>query len=262
MDNKVKLIIELKNKEPVDLIDLARSMLSVGDEYKRFIAKYELGYADADGVRLYIKQIHNGSIITELVALAPYALPFMEHANTVIDYSTHLKNVYEWFIGKSDKKPDDIEKTTLENLSTIIEPIAKDHASQINFGALNIQGDFVVNIHINSTEANAAQNAIRRELDSMKEPITGIHEGVVMYWVQARNQPDSSKAGDRAKIESIYRGDLKVRFPTHTLKTKMLYEEPYPFKKAFIVDVAVETINEKPALYKVLELHDIIDKEH
>lgn len=261
MDNKVKLVIEIKNKNPVELIDLARSMMSLGDEYKRFLAGYEPSYAEADDARLYIRQIRSGSIITELVALAPYTLPLIEHADTVIEYTKQLKSVYEWFIGKSDIKPSGIEKKTLENISTIIDPTAKDHASQINFGAINIQGDLVVNLEINSTEANAAQNSIRRELDLMKEPITGIHREVLMYWAQARNKPEGSSAGDKAKIESIYKGEVKVRFANDGLKTKMLYEEPHPFNKAFIVDVSVETVNDRPALYKVLELHDVIDKD-
>ena len=127
---------------------------------------------------------------------------------------------------------------------------------------IDIQGDLVINFNLNSTQANAVQNGIRRTLESMKEPVTGIHEQVVMYWAQARNQPDSSKAGDRARIESIHQGDIKVRFANDSLKAKMLYDEPYPFKKAFIVDVAVETVNNKPVLYKVLELHDVIDKDY
>lgn len=50
MDNKMKLVIEIKNKNPVELVDLARSMISLGDEYKRFIVKHDASYADADGV--------------------------------------------------------------------------------------------------------------------------------------------------------------------------------------------------------------------
>lgn len=260
MDDKIKLTIEIKNKHPVELTDLAQSMMAMGDEYRRFLAKHDT-CLDADDVKLYIKEIRSGSIITELIALAPYALPFVEHADTVVEFAKHLKNVYEWFIGKSEQPPPkDIEKSTLQNLSQIIEPTAKDHASQMNFGAINVQGDVVVNLHISATEANAAQNAIRREIEARKEPVTGIHRDVVMYWAQARNQPDS-KSGDRARIESIYSGDVKVRFANDALKTEMLYDTPYPFNKNFIVDVAVETVEGRPALYKVLEIHDVFDRE-
>jgi hypothetical protein len=54
-----------------------------------------------------------------------------------------------------------------------------------------------------------------------------------MYWAQARNDPNGSKAGDRARIESIYGGEVKVKFINDHIKLKMLYEEPHPFSKAF-----------------------------
>ena len=253
-----KLIIKIYNERPVELLDLAKSMMSMSDEYKRFLAKHE-AYADPEHVKLYIKEIRGGSIITELVSLAPYTLPLIDHAQTIVEYAKHIKVLYEW-LSSGKEKPEHTEKSTLENLNNIIEPVAKDHGSQMNLGAFTVQGNLIVNVNINSTEANATQNAIRRELDAMKEPVTGIHEGVVMYWAQARNQLDSSKAGDRARIESIYMGDVKVRFKNDELKLKMLYEEPHPFKKAFVVDVAVETVNEKPVLYRILELHDVLDK--
>lgn len=258
MTEETKLIIEISNKRHVELLDLARSMMSIGDEYKHFLVKHET-YIDPDHVKLYIKEIRSGSIITELVSLSPYTLPLIDHAETVFEYAKHIKILYEWLI-EGKEKPQDIEKSTLENLSNIIEPVAKDHGSQMNFGSVNVQGDLVLNLNINSTQANATQNAIRRELNLMKEPVTGIHESVVMYWAQARNQLDGNKAGDRARIESIHMGDVKVRFKNDDLKSKMLYEEPHPFQKAFVVDVAVETVNEKPVLYKILDLHDVLDK--
>jgi hypothetical protein len=130
----------------------------------------------------------------------------------------------------------------------------------MNLGALNVHGNVVLNVTINSTEANAAQNGIRRAVEALKEPVTGLHQEVVMYWAQARNQPDS-KAGDKARIESLYKGDVKVRFANDLLKTQMLYDPPYPFKKAFVVDVSVETVDGKPVLYRVLRLHDILDRD-
>ena len=189
MDNEVKLTIEINNRRPVELADFAQSMICVGSEYARFIGSGE-NAATPDDVKLYVREIRTGSIITELVAMAPLAIPFIEHADTVIEYAKHLKTVYDWFAGRSEKKPLGLEKATLQNLSTIVEPVAKDQASQMNIGAINVQRDLVLTLNLSSVDANAVQNAIRRELDSMKEPVTGIHQQVLMYWAQARNQPD------------------------------------------------------------------------
>ncbi|MDR4518939.1 MAG: hypothetical protein MRK00_16335 [Nitrosomonas sp.] len=258
MGEEITLTIEIKNERPIELLDLAKSLISMSNEYRHFLAEHD-PFIAADDVKLYIKEIRSGSIIAELAALSPYALPLIDHAETITEYIKHIKVWYKW-LSESDKKPENINKSTLENLNNILEPIAKDNGAQMNIASLNIQGDMKINLTIGSNDANAAQNAIRRALNALKEPVTGIHQSVVMYWAQARNDPHSNKAGDRAKIESVFSGDVKVMFINDELKVKMLFDEAHPFNKAFIVDVAVETINGKPALYKIIKLHDVFDK--
>lgn len=257
MEELPKLLIKIENSQPVELFDMTLSMAAIANEYKRFMIDHPVNSPGGE-IKLYIKEIRSGSIETELAAMAPSLLPLTEHAGSIIAYAKHLKTVIEWFAGKSKDKPAKIDKAGLQNLSSIVEPIAKDNASQFNIGVIN--GPVTYNININSTEANAVQNKVKRELESLKEPVSGIHEKVLLYWVQAKNQKDG-KTGDRAKIESIYKGSVKVVFINDELKIKMLYGQPYPFKMAFVVDVAVETINERPALYKVLEIHESIELE-
>jgi hypothetical protein len=260
MENKMKLTMEIRNQRPIELIDLAHSMLSVGSEYQAYLGKYALNI-DADGAKLHVREVRTGSIITELVALAPYALPLVEHADSILEYGKYLLKGYDWLIGRGKGATlEKMDKNTLQNFSSIIEPVAKDRGSQLILSGVTINGDVNFSFNIGSTEANAAQNAIRRELEMVKESITGIHSQVLMYWAQARNQL-SGKGGDRACIESLYRGDVKVLFANDGLKTKMLFEPDHPFEKAFIVDVAVETVNDKPMLYRVLDLHETIDRE-
>lgn len=46
-----------------------------------------------------------------------------------------------------------------------------------------------------------------------------------------------------------------------SLKAEMILDIENPFKEAYIVDVAVETINRKPAFYKVMALYDKVPRE-
>lgn len=255
MGKEPRLVIKIENSQPVELFDMTLSMAAIANEYKRFMIDHPVNSPGGE-IKLYIKEIRSGSIVTELAAMAPSLLPLTEHAGSIVEYAKHLKTVIEWFAGKSKDKPAKVDKAGLQNLSSIVEPIAKDNASQLNIGVINGS----VTFNINSTEANAVQNKVKRELESLKEPVSGIHEKVLLYWVQAKNQKDG-KTGDRAKIESIYKGSVKVVFVNDELKIKMLYGQPYPFKMAFVVNVAVETINERPALYKVLEVHESIELE-
>ena len=45
------------------------------------------------------------------------------------------------------------------------------------------------------------------------------------------------------------------------IKKGIALDEAFPFSKAFLVDVIVETINGKPRLYKVTKYHEAIDKD-
>ena len=252
----VNLTIEIKNEVPVELTDLTKSFLGLADEYRRFVAKHEHPLV-ADDIRLYVKEIRPGSIIAVLQPYALLALPIVENSNTVIEFCGYLKTAYDYFTGKRREKPL-LEKANFNNLSNIIEPIAKDNGSQINItGTINFNAP--VTLNINSLEANAAQNALQREIAALREPSTGIHEKVLLYWYQARNDPTSQK-GDRSIIESVYPSSVKTVFATESVKAKMIYGEENPFKYAFVVDVAVETINGRPALYKIIAVYDKISE--
>jgi len=246
--------VEIQNKHPVELVDFTQSFLGVADEFRGYALEHDPEVA-ATEVRLYIRSIHDGSIIADLMPLAPSALPFLSYTNTVIDFCKHLKSAYDYLSGVSDEKPELI-KSSYKNLSQIVEPVAKDRGSQINIGNVN-NPVFIV---INSTQANAIQNAGRRELEALREPETGLHEKVLLYWYQARGDV-KSKTGDRAIVESINSIPVKAICANDTIKTQMVLDAENPFKQAYVVDVLVETIGGKPALYKIVALHESFDRD-
>lgn len=259
MSNDMRLTIEIKNTELVELMDLTHSLSSLADEYKKFLSRSE-SVLNTDNIKLYVKEIKTGSIITELTAFAPFALPFVEHATTIIKYAEYLKGMFEYLIGKTNKPQEIIEKQTFQNLMNIIEPVAKDKGSQFNVGAMTVNGNVTVNFSLNSLEANAAQNSAHREIERLKEPDTGLHRQVLMYLYQARNDI-ASTTGDKAIIESIHFGPVKTVFANETIKSKVLSEESNLFRKAFVVDASVETIAGVPKLYRISEIHEIFDRD-
>lgn len=258
MGNEVKLSIEIKNTHPVELADLTQSLNSLAAEYKSFLSQSQVDI-DPEKIKLYVKEIKAGSIITELTPYLVYTLPLFEYSATIISYAEHLKTVYDFLLGKN-KEPLEVVKNTLQNASNILEPVAKDSGAQMNIGAVNVNGDITVNVKLDSLEANAIQNFAKREMEKLKEPDTGIHSRVLMYLYQARNDL-ASQAGDRTIIESISTSAIKTIFLNDRIKSKILHDEPNPFKKGFIVDVSVETIQGIPKVYKVIDLYDTVDRD-
>lgn len=255
MNDSGKIVVEIKNHYPVELLDLTQSLYSFAKEYEGY-AHAEFEGADRSGTKLFVKEIRAGSIITELVPIAAGMLPLLSEANTVIGFAKHLKLAIDWLRNPNRETKPVISRNTLTNVSSIVDPVAKDSASQINIHT-EIENYAPVYITVNSQEANALQNNVRTELDLLRAPIVGRHKKVLMYWWQTRN--DTSQAGDRAIIESISTKPVKVIFESEKIKLDILKLDDNLFKHAFIVDVDVETVENRAALYKVVRVHEEIE---
>ncbi len=143
--SEIKLRIELKNKRPIDLVYLTDSLISLNNEYRRFIQSKNLKYTKE--TRLYVKEIRTGSIVTELVDLIPLGMAFATNSNTIIQFVNYLKGFYGFFGKNKGDKPINITKSSYQDLGNFIGPVAKDHSSQLNVGAINITGNDKVEVN-------------------------------------------------------------------------------------------------------------------
>lgn len=250
---------EFNNGNPVELQDLAESMMALAAEYRGFAAKAEDPAGDGDA-KLYIKEIRSGSVIADLVPWAIAAIPFVENFNIAVQFGQNLSSIMQWlltapFHSLAPEGEQSVDKQSLENISQILEPVAKDPQGRLNLGIVN-HGNMTVNISINSAEANAIQNSAKRRLQKEVIKKNGLHEKVVMYWQKTTADPGKC-AGDRAIIESISRKGVKTVAPSE-IKALLMGGPDNPFRYAYIVDVEVETVRDLPVLYKVLSYHDSI----
>jgi len=253
MENaQTALRMELKNNEPIEVGDLGAALTALAEEYREYTASNSPDIVAKD-VRLYVRTIRPGSTIADFVALAPLALPFIENANSVMSFGQYIATLLNGLLLRN-KKPE-VGPKSLENAIRLVEPVAKDNASQMNIQLVAENQTINNYITINSVQANAVQNAARRELQQMAEPILGTRRNVVLVLHQARSDP-RSRAGDRGRIESIYPASVKLLFENDGLKAAMVGGDDNPFKFAYVVDVDVETVHGRPVLYKVTALHD------
>lgn len=252
----IKLTLEYLHKDPVELRVFTESLEGLASSYERYLLENAYPHEAIDQKsRLYISQIKSGSIIIDLVDLFPIALAFAQDSNSIIEYSKHLKDVVDWFLGKSDKKVE-VDSQTVKDITRFVEPVAKDRAAQFNIKTVSVNGDIHLNFGINTQQGNAIQNQAKRELDLLKIPQQTKYEKVLFYWYQARGDIEV-KSGYSGVIESISARPLKVIFEKDEFKTKMLEIEENPFKMVYVVDVTVETVQEKPFAYKITELHNV-----
>jgi hypothetical protein len=232
--------------------------MSFGEQYKRFALSQPHVKLPSEA-RLYVEEIREGSIITKLVDFAQLSLPLVADMNTLMQFAKHLKGLYDVFLGKSkDDKNLSLEKSDLIQLSKIVNPVAKDNGSQINISNV-YHGDVSYTINLDSVSSNAIQNDIARRINSTIEPKSNIHQKVVIKWYQTKNDP-TAQTGDKGIIESIYPRPVKVVFSNEESKVFLLQEKLNIFLHGFIVDVRVETLDNIPVLYNILNLYGTVEQ--
>ncbi len=254
----IRLVIKIDNKQPVELVDLTKSLFSIASQFSSYAEKNGSHKLEREA-KLYVKEIKSGSVIVELVELATVGMiPFVENINTVLGFGEYCKKAYD-FLLKGEGESPELNQTDYKELSAILSPIAKDKASQINFST-TINGNVNFNFNLDSTQSNAVQNIVKRELDFLKLPEQqdNKHEKVVMTWFQARGNI-KSKSGNKGLIEEISKKELNVIFEDDNVKEKMLHSDINPFTTAFVVDVMILNINGKPSIYKIFKLHEYFE---
>ena len=260
------LYVQIEYSEPVELNDFAKSMQGIADDFKQ-----RQSSNPNEPTKLYICEIKKGSIIATLAPLMPLAVDFIDGLDTVSSYVEYFKTVKNWLLGEKEE-PEKMNTTQLTNYSKIISPIVKDKAAQLNIGTINNTGNGNVNINvtINHAEAVVTDQEARKQIAYLKakdfltdqmheipnDEIAGKHEYVVMYW----DQLAAIKTKDQGVIESLWPKPVKVVM-TKEIKNEIVHDAAFPFTKAFLVDVIVETIEGKPKLYKITKYHETIDKD-
>lgn len=255
LDNRLEIII--KNENPVLLTDLTIALLSVSQQYERFIEN-EAGIATQLSSGLFVKEVRSGSIVVELMTQALPVLPLFWSGGSLNEWLNYAKSVMEWLNGRVAHRPKNLSKQDLKQWNNILEPIAKDSGSQINF-AVNGNGNVIQQYFISSSEAKNAQTSIAAYADTLDETDKNLHKKVVMVWFQAKFDSQSD-TGNKAIIEKISKNPIKVLFENNAIKKEMLlgderYAKPW-HELAYIVDVQVQTINNQPKVYTIVKYYE------
>lgn len=254
----IRLVIKIENNRPIELLDLTKSLVSFASQFDSYVVKNADSKENREA-KLYIKEIKSGSVILELIELATVGMiPFIENTNTIIGFAEYCKKAFSFFLKNEGEKPD-LKPTDYKEFSTILNPISKDNGSQFNLST-TINGNVELHINLNSTETNALQNIFKKELEQLKIPeqLDDIKPSVLMTWFQARNDLKST-IGNKGVIEEISKKSLNITFESDEIKEKMLHSDINPFNTVYVVDVKIQTIQDKPAAYKIVKLHNYFD---
>jgi hypothetical protein len=251
-----RLEVTIRNRKPVGLTDLTLALLAVGQQYERFV-ETELPPNIRVSSTLLIKEVRSGSIVFDLITdVALPVVPLLWQGGSLSEWVKVASEVLKYFAGKLDSGPKDFTRIDLRQWDSILEPIAKDNGSQMNFVVHN--GGIVQQFIVNSADANAAQNQIRKELAEFDEPVNALHRKQVMTWYQARFDSETH-VGDRVILENVSRKPLRVVFDSNAIKDAMFAQGAHFgvswHKLAYVVDVQIQTIEERPRVAVVMKFY-------
>lgn len=257
--SETKLQVHIKYSNKIELSHYINSLNSLNTEYYEYL-RYSSDHLQPDDIRLYVNEIKTGSIITDLIAYSPTLLAFAEHANTIIDFTKHLYSNINLLKTKTTEQIADgntIKPNSLSNIQGLIEPILNDPQGQIAFSGLTFGDNCNVTFAINSSEAQEIYNKAQEIKDFKPTPDIYFREKVLLIFTQT-NASTRNTNNDKGVIEIISKNTVKIRFINDDLKKSMLYDQS-PYGVVFVVDIEIQTINDKPFIYKVLKLHECLE---
>ncbi len=256
-----RLRYEIKNRKPVDATTYAQAMIALEDEYVQFMALH-VSATEQEACRLIVGSVRDGSIITILAPAIAGTLPLLDTMMSITDYATYLKSLFDWARGEAERPKLADERKTLKNISNIVRPTVHDQGAQMNIGTITVNGDVTVNVTLAETQAQEVLGFARKRLaDTRKSTEMKDREGVLFYWASTSSKV-STKAGDKGKIDEISDRAVSVSFADESIKQRMVLDEEFIYRKAYVVDVRVHTAHDdKIALYTILRLIEIIDIE-
>ena len=262
------LRINIRNAEPVDLLDFTDSCTAFAEEFRRFGAATD-GEEGLEPPRLLIKEVRSGSIEMDLVP-AIYAagavvmsnpVAALSALNTTVSFFKNVSGIVRWLRGHAPAPETPPDSRTLENIERWIEPIAKDAGASLTLNVMHVtvNGDVNAPIILNSEDANVAQNVSRRKRKEMTTPRSGdLREQVLLRWHQSRNSVLGR--GDMAIIESISPKPLRVVFQDKGMKSMLLAADENMFKRPYLVDVIIDSIEGVPKLYRIVGIEPMDDE--
>jgi hypothetical protein len=257
---RTELTVRFDNKRPVDVTDLGRSLQALGQEYEDFVVER---FESPKNARLYVARVETGSILLILEPLLDQASFIVQHIDVFAGFLTNIQEIIDFLLNNQDKpkKAENINPESVGRISTMVEPVAKDGGASLTINVNVIGNTAPVNIQpiiVNSERANALQNSARRFLGP-QPPASGSFKGELLQLHQMKGDI-SAKTGDRGVIEKFSKKPVKLHFMSPEVKAGIVDQQDNPFKMAYIVDGEVSTLKGEPALYKIHEVHDAIEK--
>lgn len=262
--------VEIKHSHPIAIGDFVGLFASLSSQYERYVRQQRPDLSPE--ANLYIKEIHAGSIVAELLPLALAAPVLLDHMSSLMmieDFIVRWGGRVKKYLIPGGRD----ETATRSDVKDIIDSVAaisRDTDGEIRLKAIAIEDgkrDLKVAIQFNTKEAQVARLEAERHLIELAKPETADYQRVMMVFVQSntKSAQPGKRTSERVVIRAISDRDLPIIYGTplveQRIKHEIVDEDENVYKKGFVVDVIVESNpnTRRPAAYRVMALHQVIE---
>lgn len=214
-------------------------------------------YNDKQQDKLLIKEIRQGSIEIELIALI---MPIIGNFNSIYTFFDSIKTTFEWFVNNNGDKPQ-MKIKDCEDFKRIISPLNNSNSTQIN---VYVNGDNNRTLLIDKEMAESMSKKLDKEIFEQQKTSedSDNYNNVLLKLIQIKND-DKDNKNTKGIIEKIDRKEHPILFSDNSIKNEMLYNQANPFFKYYLVNVLVNKNGAKIISYTILDLLDtsVIEKE-
>lgn len=263
----VVLTLTIDNSEPIELIDFVGAFTSIAQEYRKSIAKNDNFENDA---KIYVKQVRAGSIIADLIPIIAPALPIIASNAEQIWQAVEFIEKWGERISKlaSGLIPDNSSRADLKIIADATAAIARDPKASSTLEAVTFEDgkrQVRASFKFNTTVAESVQKTITAEYKRLDEKIDDAVSRVLMVFTRSdvNDAPKDKKSGERVVIYEISNRALPIMYASDLAEQRLKHEirdaDDNIYKKGFVVDVLVVRRAERPIVYKIVQVHEVID---
>lgn len=261
------ITLTIDNSQPIELGAFVRAFTSIAKEYQDSVDESPDFEGEAE---IYVREVRSGSIVADLWPVVASTVPIIaSHAEQVF---LAVEFVEKWKdrITKlaAGIVPGNFSRSDLKTFAGVVEAIARDpdasstlEVATFEDGKRQVKAAF----KFRTNEAKAVERTIEGEYRRLETERDDTHLRVLMIFTRSDigDAPKDKRSGERVVIPQISDRDLPIMYASDLAEQRVKHEireaDDNIYKKGFSVDVSVLYRNARPIVYRILNVHEVVD---
>nr|WP_321445514.1 hypothetical protein [uncultured Cohaesibacter sp.] len=268
MKEQPQLTLRIETEDPIELRAFVGAFTSLASEFERQI-KDLVPDGRSEG-QIYVREVRKGSIEADLLPYLTALAPFIAHLDQALIVDQFVET---WGRRISALISGELEgwvpsKNDLKTIADATEAIACDPMGSSTLEAVYFKDgkrQVTASFKFSTPEAKQAQKTIDAQYKLLDQSENETKERLLMVFTRTDvgNAKVGKRSGERVLIEELSNKPLAIMYSSELAEERIKHEireaEGNVYKKGFVVDVNVKTVNQRPSVYAITNVHTVLD---